>query len=116
MFGPLSGAARSLARHPGFVLTAAGTLALGIAAAVSLFSAVNAALLRPLPYPRYQDIYSVRTYFPSGRFTSGLVAVDEIRALGRITGVEQTAVALRTDGALSDGAMVRQVVAYGASE
>jgi len=116
MVSPLRGAVRSLVRHPAFVATASGTLALGIAAAVALFSAVNAALLRPLPYPRSSDIYSVRTFFPSGRFTSGLVAMEELGALQRIDGVEDAAGVLRVDGAVSDGNVVRQAVSYGTTE
>src|SRR5215470_220357 len=92
MLSPLRGAVRSLVRHPAFVATASGTLALGIAAAVALFSAVNAALLRPLPFPRSADIYSVRTFFPSGRFTSGLVAMEELRALQRVDGVPRVVI------------------------
>lgn len=117
MFASVAGAARGLLRQPAFLVTAAGTLGLGIAAAIALFSAVNAALLTPLPYPRSGDIYSVRTFFPTGRFTSGLVGVEELEALRQLRdAVQEVAAVFRVDGAISDGAVVRQAVSYGASE
>ena len=43
---------RASLRRPGFLLLAAGVLALGIGATVSVFVLIQGALLRPLPYPQ----------------------------------------------------------------
>lgn len=46
----LSFALRQLVRQPGLSLAAIGTLGLGLAACLAVFTLVNALLLRPLPY------------------------------------------------------------------
>jgi predicted permease len=52
-------AARQLRKHPGFTLTAAFTLALGIGASVAIFAFVDAALIKPLPYPHPSRLVGV---------------------------------------------------------
>jgi hypothetical protein len=50
---------RLLRRAPGFSLVVIGTLAVGIGANVAIFSALDAVLLRPLPYPQPDRLVQV---------------------------------------------------------
>jgi hypothetical protein len=112
----LRAAARSLVRQPSFTLAAAGTLAVGIATTTTLFTTVNTALLRPLPYARPAELYSLRTYFADGRFTMGMVANEELAAVDTLQDVVVgSAYANRIDGAIGTDAQPRQVVIYGVS-
>ncbi|MDE3214888.1 MAG: ABC transporter permease [Gemmatimonadota bacterium] len=52
-------AVRTLLKRPLFAAVAIVTLALGIGATTTLFTIVNAVLLRPLPYPRAGRIVSI---------------------------------------------------------
>ncbi len=56
-------AVRRLARTPGFTLIAAFTLAIGIGATTAIFSVVDAALFRALPYPAANEL--LRIYTPA---------------------------------------------------
>jgi putative ABC transport system permease protein len=53
-------ALRSLARTPGFTVTVLVTLALGIGANTAVFSAVDAVLLKPLPFPEADRLVRLR--------------------------------------------------------
>jgi macrolide transport system ATP-binding/permease protein len=55
----LSFALRQLRKNPGFTMTAVLMLSLGIAASVAIFAFVDAALLRPLPYPDPRTLVDV---------------------------------------------------------
>jgi putative ABC transport system permease protein len=72
---------RTLRRTPAFPLSAIATLAIGIGATTAIFSTVNAALLKPLPYPNSGDLYALRTALTDGRVTTGNLSPVEILGL-----------------------------------
>jgi putative ABC transport system permease protein len=73
MFPNLHFAFRSLLRSPGFTFLAIITLGLGIGANTAMFSIVNTVLLKPLPYPKNEQIQRldrVTPQNPQGRVSA----------------------------------------------
>ena len=57
-------AARGLVRRPAFTIVAVATLAIGVGGTTAIFSAVDALLLRPLPYPNPDELMKVSLVTP----------------------------------------------------
>ena len=88
MFGiwrDLRHGARSLAARPGFTCVAVLTLGLGVGATTAMFSAVNAVLLRALPYRNADDIVVLKhTDARDGSLRDG-VSFANMRDVARTT-------------------------------
>jgi hypothetical protein len=89
-------ALRQLRRSPGFTIAAIATLGLCIGANTAVFSVIDAALLRPVPYPQPDRLFSVvreiRGAPQSGQDGYGWEALKRARsldlaAIGGISGV-----------------------------
>jgi hypothetical protein len=83
LFQDLRYGLRMLAKNPGVTFVMILTLALGIGASTAIFSVVYGVLLRPLPYPRPDEIVSVSELSADGHamnFTDP--NFDDIRASG----------------------------------
>jgi putative ABC transport system permease protein len=83
-------AVRSLSKTPAFTLLSVVTVALGIGASTAVFSMVNGALLKKLPYAADQRL--VRIWQPNANNPQGRLSVPEIddyRKVMGLTGVSE---------------------------
>ena len=70
-------ALRGLLRAPAFAAVTILTLGLGIGANTAIFSIVNGVILRPLPYPRPEQLMFLTTQFPAMGFDQFWVSPPE---------------------------------------
>ncbi|HSS19154.1 MAG TPA: ABC transporter permease [Pyrinomonadaceae bacterium] len=87
VFNDLRYAARMLRKMPGFAAIAIITLSLGIGANTAIFSVVNAVLLRPLPFPKPENIVLVRDDLTGRQVENVGLSVDELADLQERSGV-----------------------------
>jgi predicted permease len=69
-------AGRAIARNPGFTTIAVATLGAGLALCLTVLTIINAYMLRPLPYPASDRLYSVVLASPGRDLLRGLENVD----------------------------------------
>jgi predicted permease len=109
---------RSLRQSPAFSCAAIATITLGIGATTAIFSAMNAALLRPLPFPQSEDLFTLQTRITTGRPTSGLVAPVEMNGLTDAHGpiVRAAGSVMTYDTVLDDTSHAVQISLAGVTE
>ena len=71
-------ASRGLCKTPAFTLVAALTLAIGIAGTTTIFSAIDALLLRPLPYPDQDRLVALSNSYPKFPRARGPVSATDV--------------------------------------
>lgn len=95
LFRDLRQAARSLRRRPGFTATAVLTVAIGLGAVTSIFSLLDAVVLRALPYAEPDRIASVWGPYQSEAVYLGM---SELDAFESISGIRRAPLTLTGDG------------------
>jgi putative ABC transport system permease protein len=67
---------RAISRNPGFMFVATATLGTGLALCLTVATLINAYVIRPLPYPAADRLYSVVLGAPGRDLPRGLAGVE----------------------------------------
>jgi predicted permease len=70
-------ACRGAARTPGFTITVVGTLALGMGANTAMFSAIDAVVLQPLPFPDADRLVKLTQVSDNGERNTAAVRLED---------------------------------------
>jgi predicted permease len=70
-------ACRGAARTPGFAITVVGTLALGMGANTAMFSAIDAVVLQPLPFPDADRLVKLTQVSDNGERNTAAVRLED---------------------------------------
>lgn len=98
---------RGLLRARVMTLTIVATVGLGIGATTVIFGAIDAALLRPLPYEKPEQLFRIYTDAPPNKFRFSLV--DYLALQDHQTHFEQIAAYTERSMAFSDGSAAERV-------
>jgi putative ABC transport system permease protein len=88
-FANLKYAFRFIRKSPTFSATVILTLALGIGGNTAVFSAIDAILLRPLPYPNADRLMVLHEYKPKQKTPEGAVAPVRLEDWNRLNSTFQ---------------------------
>ena len=80
-------ALRRMRRNPLFTFSAAGTLALGVAATTSIYTVVDGVLLKPLPFPRSDTLVRVTSDYNTANLRDVGLSLPELEDLQQRSGV-----------------------------
>ena len=100
---------RSLLRAPALTLTIVASVGLGIGATTAIFAAIDAALLRPLPYNESDELVRFYTDAPPNKFRFSLVDFFALRA--QQTHFSGVAAYTTRQVSYSDGTVTDRIVA-----
>lgn len=105
-------ALRALGKTPGFTIIAILVIAVGIGVNTAVFSVIDAVLLKPLPYPRSDELVSLVNTSPMGSFRGA--TIQRFKLWRQQTGIFQQVAAYDLGGAgmnITGGDHPRQVQA-----
>lgn len=78
---------RGLLRRPGYLVLAMATLALGVATSTAVFSLIDQALLKPLPYPQADRLVTIGQYSSDVRNVAAPAYLAPVRGMQSLKSV-----------------------------